>query len=62
VRGWVFLQGGDDFEAIDYSGSRHATIAGWPNAWLWSPDGQHAAQIKMGKVSVFRPSLPDPIE
>jgi hypothetical protein len=56
--GWVFLQGGDTMTWLNYEGTRKAPLNGWANDWTWSADGQYAAGIVDGKVSLFQPTLP----
>jgi len=58
ISGWAFLQGDNDFEWIDHTGTKAIKLDGWPNNWVWSPNGQLASRIKEGKVVVFKPKLP----
>jgi Tol biopolymer transport system component len=58
VPGWVLLQGSDDFEWLDYAGTTRARLKGWPNDWIWSPDGKHAAEVRGRNVVVFSPPFP----
>lgn len=58
IPGWVLLQGDDTFDWMDYAGTRMVELNGWPNDWIWSPDGQLAARVSDAKVVVFHPALP----